>query len=112
MTSTTPQSPAGTAGMRFEIEGDILSSNAESLKEKIAGELAAAEGPVETFELSLVRTRMVDSVGLNLLVWLIKQIRVRGGKVRILLSDSNVLRTFQFTRLDREADVVRVSPQV
>jgi len=111
MTSTAAQPPMKSE-MHFEIQGDILSSNAESLKEKLAGELAAGGGgPIETFELNLVRTRMVDSVGLNLLVWLIKQVRAGGGKLRVSLSDSNVLRTFQFTRLDREAEVVRVGPE-
>jgi anti-anti-sigma factor len=94
--------------MRFDVGGDILSTNAESLKERLAGDLASAPSPLGTFELNLSQTRMVDSVGLNLLVWLIKQVRARGGKLRISLADANVQRTFQFTRLDREAEVVRI----
>jgi anti-anti-sigma factor len=109
--TSIPTLPGTESGKhRFEVTGDILSTNAESLKTQLARELARPDiAPAALFELSLVRARMVDSVGLNLLVWLIKQLRDRQGRLRILLSDPNVQRTFEFTRLDRQAEVVRVS---
>ncbi len=51
---------------------------------------------------------MVDSVGLNLLVTVIKQTKRAGGSVTLRVGSQNVERTFRFTRLDAHATVVRV----
>lgn len=93
---------------RLDIAGDILSTSSESIRQQLTVCLDAA-GPsaIGVFDLNLRATRMVDSVGLNLLVWLIKQVNERGGKLRIWVADPNLLRVFQFTRLDRHAEVIR-----
>lgn len=93
---------------RYHLAGDILSANSESLREHLTRWLAhLGEAPLGTVELHLSDARMVDSVGLNLLIWLLKQLRARGGKLCLMTSDPNLLRIFQFTRLDRYADVVQ-----
>ena len=106
MNQSSPVSDGGR-GLQFEVSGDILSTTAEGIREQLARKLDEAGGAsVAVFELGLKSTRMVDSVGLNLMVWLIKQVGSRGGKLRIHVSDPNVLRTIQFTRLDRHAEVI------
>lgn len=90
----------------LEVGGDILSTNVDFLRQDLSSLLEASKAAT-VFELRLPNTKMVDSAGLNLLVWFIKSVRARGGVVRIALSDRNVLRTFQFTRLDREIEIVR-----
>ena len=92
------------------VEGDILSTNAESLRAGLFGVLQAADAAGErmaVFELDIRAARMIDSVGLNLLVWLLKQVQGRRGRVRLLIADANIERTLQFTRLSQHAEVVR-----
>ena len=92
---------------RLEIREDLLSTNAGRLRTRITQELdAASTARPSVFEVDLRGARIVDSVGLNLLVMVIKRVRTWGGKTRILLDDSNVRRTLQFTRLDSHADIV------
>lgn len=92
------------------IESDILSTNAEALRARLLEVLqrsSAAADALAVFELDLRAARMIDSVGLNLLVWLIKKVGERGARVRLLIADNNIERTLQFTRLDQHAEVVR-----
>ena len=49
---------------------------------------------------------MVDSVGLNLLVSLIRELTARDKKLRLLVSSKHILRSMRFTRLDTLAEVV------
>src|SRR5262249_14932779 len=92
--------------LRFEVAGDILSTTSESIREQLSQRLESSGASLGLFELDLPRTHMIDSVGLNLLVWLIKQVGARNGKLRIRLADANVMRTVRFTRLDRHAEIV------
>ena len=66
------------------------------------------ENPLQRIDLDLSRATMVDSVGLNLIVSVIKHVKGRDGSVRFLIGNNNVERTFRFTRLDSQAEVVRV----
>jgi len=52
---------------------------------------------------------MVDSVGLNLIVTLLKRVQQRGGRMQIAYSSPNIFRTFTFTRLDKHVELVKVS---
>jgi anti-anti-sigma factor len=61
-----------------------------------------------TVEIDLRRASMVDSVGLNLLVAVLKKAKALGSRTRFVISDNSVARIFQFTRLNEHADVVRV----
>jgi len=101
-------SPVSSVGFfRLEIREDLLSTKAVPLRTRITQELDAASATRPSlFEVDLRGARIVDSVGLNLLVMVIKRVRTWGGKTRILLDDSNVRRTLQFTRLDSHAEIV------
>jgi len=50
---------------------------------------------------------MVDSVGLNLVVTVLKHVQKRGARMRVAYSALNVLRTFTFTRLDKHLELVK-----
>lgn len=89
------------------IPGDILSTNAETVRDFIFSELGAS-GTLRDVTIDLSRAVMVDSVGLNLLVTVIKQTKRAGGSVTLRVGSQNVERTFRFTRLDAHATVVRV----
>jgi anti-anti-sigma factor len=104
--------PASNAGLRtvaMQVTGDILSTNVDLVRSLLLQELskpAAAAGAFDVFELNLNAAKMIDSAGLNLLVWVIKTVRARGARVRLVAGNPNVLRTFHFTRLDQQAEIV------
>ena len=107
---TTNQSTGGQTCHRVSVTvpGDILSTNVGSVRQCLANplqDLEAARGSF-LFELDLQAARMIDSVGLNLLVWLIKNVQRLGGRTRLIIADINIDRTFQFTRLNQYAEVV------
>jgi anti-anti-sigma factor len=95
-----------------EISGDLTSTNAEALRQKLAPLLAPAVGSqpaaCQQFRLSLINARMVDSVGLNLIVSILRAVQAGGGKMQVCYGSQNVLRTFQFTRLDQHIELIRV----
>ena len=91
----------------LSVPGDILSTNAEDLRSRLFADLKNSDGMLGLVEVDLSRASMVDSVGLNLLVSIIKYVKGRNGSVRFLVGNSNVERTFRFTRLDSQAEIVR-----
>ena len=103
-----PESQAAT--FTTSIQGNILSTNAQEVRAQLSAALndpKSAAGALEVFELDVSRAQMIDSVGLNLIVWLLKAVRERGGRLRILVSNVHVERTLQFTRLDQQAEIIR-----
>jgi anti-anti-sigma factor len=93
----------------FSLAGDLLSTNAQAVRselEQLLASAAAAPGHLKVFEADLRKAQMIDSVGLNLLVWLIKSVRGRDARLRLLISSVHVERTLKFTRLDQQAEVV------
>ena len=104
----TVTAAAGQRATAVLVESDILSTNAESVRTRLLDALQRPNAAADAiFELDLRAARMIDSVGLNLLVWLIKKVQERGGRVRLLIADNNIERTLQFTRLSQHAEVVR-----
>ena len=103
----TPET-AQPASLSISIPGNILSTNAEDLRTRIFGEVKQANSPWQVVEIDLRRASMVDSVGLNLLVAVIKHVRARNGAIRLVIGNHNVERTFRFTRLDSQAEIVVV----
>lgn len=93
--------------LTISIPGDILSTNAEDLRTRIFADLKQIEGTPRLVEVDLSRASMVDSVGLNLLVSVIKHVKTRSGSVRFVVGNNNVERTLRFTRLDSQAEIVR-----
>lgn len=103
------EAPANT--FRASLEGNILSTNAQDVRAQLSKALSdprAAAGTLEVFELDATKAQMIDSVGLNLIVWLLKALRERRARLRLLVASVHVERTLQFTRLDQQAEVVRM----
>jgi len=93
-------------GFRFAC--DVLSTTAEDLRiglDQVLQTPAAQAGAFEYFDADLRAARMVDSVGLNLLVWLWRVVTARGGRLRVRISSPDIERTFRFTRLSDRVDV-------
>jgi anti-anti-sigma factor len=94
------------------VPGDILSTNAEELRSDLVVLLESpqcAQGQCATLRLDLTHARMIDSVGLNLLVTFIRFMKERGGKVQAVVTNPNIERTFIFTRLDQMLEVIKPS---
>ena len=92
----------------FQAPGDVLSTTAENLLsalEEVLKSPSAQAGAFQYFEMDLRSARMVDSVGLNLLVWLWRAVATRGGRLRLKISSPNIDRTFRFTRFCERVEV-------
>jgi anti-sigma B factor antagonist len=48
---------------------------------------------------------LIDSAGLELLLWLVDEVADRNGQVRLVNPDETVRKIFQLTRLDRRFNV-------
>jgi anti-anti-sigma factor len=97
--------------LTLRVPGDLISTNAEALRGEIFGLLETSDRPPQAwtaFKLDLTAATMVDSVGLNLIVTLLKRVRKAGARLQIAYSSQNVLRTFIFTRLDKHLELVKV----
>jgi anti-anti-sigma regulatory factor len=101
--------PARSRIIVFSPPGDVLSSNALDLRASVQA-LLDSEGADpdkwDLLEIDLRRARMVDSVGLNLLVQLLKVAGERGKNLRVRINSLSLQRMFRFTRLDRHAEIV------
>jgi anti-anti-sigma factor len=85
--------------------GDLLSTNADAFQEAVAPRVASL-GSGATLTLDMRAARLVDSVGLNKLVGIIKSTKARGAQVRILTGHASVRRILTFTRIDTHATVI------
>ena len=97
--------------LTLRVPGDLLSTNAEALRLEILPLIEVSDRapqPWSTFILDLTAAVMVDSVGLNLIVTLLKRVQKSGAKMQIAYSNPNVLRTLTFTRLDKHVELARV----
>ena len=96
-----------TKTLKLVLPGDILSTEIETLRPAIFGILEST--PAENWEVlvfDLSATTMVDSAGLNLLISVIRSVQPRGVKLRAIITNNNIFRTFKFTRLDRHIEMV------
>lgn len=95
--------------LTFTLEGDILSTTISPLRAEALRLLESPpilNGSWNTLELVLTNAKMVDSAGLNFLVSLIKAAKNRGAVVRAVVASRTVHRTFVFTRLDKQVELV------
>lgn len=88
--------------------GDLVSTTTKSYKESVeqAMSQAASNSLWTILELDLRAARYIDSVGINLLILLIRRMKERGGTVRILIGNANLKRVLTFMRVDQHADII------
>ncbi len=94
--------------LRLSFPGDVLSTNSDNLQREFLALLETT--PVKTagwttLVIDLSAAKMVDSVGLNLIVGLYKEAKKRGAKTRAVVTSPNIQRTFAFTRLDTHIQI-------
>jgi len=96
--------------LTLRVPADLISTNAESVRGDIRSLLDPPEGKPQswqTFRLDLSAAKRVDSVGLNLIVAMVKAVQRVGAKMQVVYSDPNVHRTILFTRLDKYVEVLK-----
>jgi anti-anti-sigma factor len=96
--------------LTVHLPGDLTSTNAAAVRETLSSVLNAdTEKPAlwHTLRLELAGAKMVDSVGLNLIVSLLRAVQRLNGRMQVVYSSPNVLRTLQFTRLDKHIELIK-----
>lgn len=93
------------ASHSYKADGDIVSTNASIHWSRIEPILKTVSGN-HLLELDLRAARMVDSVGLNVIVKTIKSADSQKASVRLLIGSESLKRICTFTRLDRKAEIV------
>ena len=92
------------------VNGDLVSTTAASVRGEIDTAISAADEARSwsVFQLDLATAKMIDSVGLNLVVSLLKRLQARERRLQVTYCDPNVLRTLTFTRLDKQIELVKI----
>jgi anti-anti-sigma factor len=88
--------------------GDVVSSNAAALQSELFALLespAVKRGPWDRLEADLTAAKMVDSVGLNLLVTVVRTLTAEQKKMQVSVTALHVERALKFTRLDRLMEI-------
>ncbi len=91
------------------VPGDIVSTNAATLRQEAFGILESetiTRADWQTLVIDLRSANMVDSMGLNLLVSIIKFAKNRGTKIIGHIGNANVQRALCFTRLDTQMELI------
>jgi anti-anti-sigma factor len=84
---------------------DILSTVADEMLKamlKAFGETA----DWQNLRMDLTGIKRIDSMGLNLIVTVLGEVRKRGGKMTIEVKEGAIYQAFLFTRLDRQVELV------
>lgn len=100
---------ASNKTLSLTFPGDIVSTNAAALREdvfKILESETITRSEWTTLQLDFRAANMVDSMGLNLLVSIIKFARNRGSKVVGHVTNTNVQRALCFTRLNTQMELI------
>jgi anti-anti-sigma factor len=95
--------------LTVELEDDMLSTTQDRLRRSFMSLLSSVEIQSSNWsllKLDLTRSATIDSAGLNLLVSLIKLAKDRGARVGATISSPSIHRTFLFTRLDKQMEII------
>lgn len=99
--------------LRIDVAGDLLSTNFDAVNGQIQAILDAdaiqASG-WSTLLLDLTAAKLIDSMGLNILVGLVKRVGAppRNGRIKTRIASPTIHRTLLFTRLEKHMDVEMV----
>ncbi len=98
-----------TACLQLTLKGDLKSTTTAALHRDVFSVLAhesARTLQISVVELDILGASMVDSLGLNLIIAVLKWSQQRGAKMRILVGTRGVYSTMLAVGLERQAEVV------
>jgi anti-anti-sigma factor len=89
------------------VRGNVVSTNADGIGSAISGILTKYQAqPWKCLKIDLKAVKMVDSVGLNLILALVRKLEGDNRSVRIFVKESAVKRVFQISKLDTVVPVI------
>ena len=103
---TTSTSSLNSAVLKCAVAGDLTSTTVAEFRQVL--DKTFSESPVgwNTLMLDLSSCKILDSVGLNLLVGTVKRAKGQGASVKVTTSHPMVRRILTFTRLDQHVEIV------
>ena len=88
----------------LKVRGDIISTNSEERADQI-GKIIESNPGFKKIKLDLNSTKMIDSVGLNMLLGLIKTILEMKAEIVLHISSPSFHRVFLISKLDQIAKI-------
>ncbi|MBL9120952.1 MAG: STAS domain-containing protein [Phycisphaerae bacterium] len=108
----TVHSTRDSSAWTIRINGDLLSTNAKEVRAVVNDLLTEPEKfskTLKTLLLDLSTAKMIDSVGLNLIVAILRATKQAGGAMKIRHDNPNVQRILLFTRLDQQLEILKAA---
>lgn len=95
----------GKRQLTLVVKGDLLSTNAEQRYAELSELLKQHADKREHVRIDLGTAKMIDSVGLNLLLGLVRQVRESGETVSLRITSASVNRVLTFSHFNRIAEI-------
>ena len=103
-----------TKTLRIEIGNDLLSTTFDKIVagiDRILGSDEVKKGAWSRLLLDLTQAKLIDSMGLNIIVSLIKKAQAHPAKIAARISSPTIHRTFLFTRLEKYMEIELVEAE-
>jgi anti-sigma B factor antagonist len=84
------------------LSGELTADQTDFFRRTCSDRLAAGKRNVV---LDMEHLTLIDSAGLEMLLWLMEETSERGGQLRLVRPDETVQRILYITRLDRRFDI-------
>lgn len=84
------------------LSGELLSDQADNFRRAV---LERFQTGVRDVLVDLEHLSLLDSAGLDCLLWLVDEAASRSGQVRLVRPDETILKILEITRLDRRFDI-------
>ncbi len=84
------------------VSGELLADQADAFRRACQDRMAAG---IRDFVLNLEYLELIDSAGLELLLWLAEQIAEQSGQLRLVNPEETVSKIFEVTRLERRFNI-------
>jgi anti-anti-sigma regulatory factor len=92
--------------LQFMFHQDVLSSVVKEMSFMIEKNLEDKKHDKwETLMIDLSAAHIVDSMGLNMIIGMLKHAQLRNARVHCKISSQTIHRTFLFTRLDKQMEI-------
>ena len=84
------------------VSGDLTSDQADSFRRACQDRFEAG---IHDVVLDMEYLTLLDSAGLELLLWLIDEVGQRSGRLKLVRPDETIRKILQITRLERRFDI-------
>jgi anti-anti-sigma regulatory factor len=113
METATPLYDTQSSCLRLSVAGDLKSTTTAALHRDVFAILAhdhTRSLSITVVELDISAASMVDSLGLNLVIAVLKWSKQRGAALRIIVGKRGVYSTMLAVGLERQAELINTEP--